>query len=140
MRWIVVMCLALFAYGHDLGCEISKEVSVVVKFGFGNDEEDFSYKSYEIYAPGETVPFAVGRTDKLSRLYFIPDRPGKWTVKVIGEDGHGKTIRLAVTPDMTVSRESTGGFEKFEKIMIGIGIILGLFAIFQFLFYKRRYS
>lgn len=84
--FLLIWCVTLL-FSHNLNHTISKEQSIVVSFSFAQ-KDDFSFQSYEVYAPNAEIPFAVGRTDALSRASFLPNTQGKWRVKVFFEDGH----------------------------------------------------
>ena len=96
---IIALFLLIFtanpALSHDLQYEVSDSQSVVIKFFFG-DNMAFSYESYEIYAPNESIPFQTGRTDKLGRISLLPDREGVWRIKIFSESGHGQIGRAHV--------------------------------------------
>lgn len=94
----------------------------------------FSYEKYEVYKEGEKLPFQIGRTDALGRVVFCPNEKGNWMVKTTSEDGHGASVRIKVE-DVLVEEKSTL-FERYQKIFIGGGIILGLFGILE-LYIKR---
>ncbi len=134
-----VIFIALFAvslFSHDLTHKVTEQKAVVLSFSFGSSE-DFSYQPYEVFAPGEKIPFAVGRTDKLSRVVFVPDRAGIWLIKVISEDGHGKEVEVKVGEDFEIKEYSKTNFEKFQKIFVGIALIFAIFIFLQY-FIKRR--
>lgn len=118
---------ATLLFSHNLSHVVSKELSVVVSFSF-SQKDDFSFQSYEVYAPHSEIPFAVGRTDAHSRVSFLPNTSGKWKVKAFSEDGHGKIIEIEVDeemlPDMSAKSSNT-----FEKTLIGIMILLGFFGL-----------
>ena len=119
-------------FSHNLQHTISKEKSIVVSFSFAQ-EEDFSFQSYEVYAPDTKIPFAVGRTDALSRLSFLPNAKGDWKVKVFSEDGHGKIINVEVDENIEVKRDANSG-NTLLKALIGIIILLGVFG---FIYIKK---
>ncbi|MDQ7068453.1 MAG: hypothetical protein Q9M40_11030 [Sulfurimonas sp.] len=126
---------ALFAFvcilsAHNLTHSISHKESVVVSFSFAQ-EDDFSFESYEVYAPDAKVPFAVGRTDALSRLSFLPDREGKWTVKVFSQDGHGKILSVDVDKNLQTTQE-TKNANTLLKALLGIVVLLGVFGLIYF--------
>jgi len=134
-----VLTLFLFAivslFAHDLHHKVIYKNGVVVAFSF-NSSDDFSYKPYEVYAPGSEIPFAVGRTDKYSRVIFLPDQKGEWIVKVMSEDGHGAVVKVNVGKDMKVEDSSQTLYEKFGKMFVGIAFIIAIFALLSFV--KRK--
>ncbi len=126
----IVTLLIVFAtllFSHNLKHSISKEQSVVVSFSFAK-KDDFSFQSYEVYAPNAEIPFAVGRTDALSRVSFLPNTKGKWRVKAFSEDGHGKIVDIEVDENMLPSIDANNN-NTFQKALIGIMILLGIFGL-----------
>ena len=98
----IISLLIVFAtvlFSHNLVHTISKEQSIVVSFSFGQ-KDDFSFQSYEVFAPNSEIPFTVGRTDAHSRVSFLPNEQGKWKIKVFSEDGHGKIVDVEVNENM----------------------------------------
>lgn len=126
----ILYFLTLFAtllFSHNLNHSISKEQSVVVSFSFGH-EDDFSFQSYEVYAPSSEIPFAVGRTDALSRVSFLPNTAGKWKVKAFSEDGHGKIVEVEVDENMQAQVDANTN-NTFQKALIGILMLFGIFGL-----------
>ncbi|EQB39503.1 hypothetical protein M947_05775 [Sulfurimonas hongkongensis] len=126
----IVFLLIVFAtllFSHNLEHTISKGQSVVVFFSFGH-EDDFSFQSYEVYAPNAEIPFAVGRTDTHSRVSFLPNAAGEWRVKVFSEDGHGKIVEIEVDENMLVDIDANNN-NTFIKTLIGIMILFGIFGL-----------
>lgn len=137
MRKIVLIAIVTsFLLSHDLMYKVLEHNAVVITFSFGNGS-DFSYNSYEVYGPNEKIPFSVGKTDKLSRVIFIPNKKGIWRVKVFSGDGHGKEIEIDIDKEFKIQGYSQTFFEKFQKILIGIAII---FAIFMGIRSLKRYK
>ncbi len=132
----ILIAAAHPAYAHDLQYEVSRDRAVVVKLFFG-DGMDFSYESYEIYRPNESIPFQTGRTDALGRLSLLPDRKGTWRLKLFSESGHGLDFTLDIDKDGIIEDVEKPLYSKFLKVMTGIGIIFGIFGIVK-LFLKRK--
>jgi len=132
----LLFIFALSLFSHDLSHKVLQQEAIVVSFSFGG-EGDFSYQSYEVYPPNSDIPFAVGRTDKLSRVIFVPNSEGEWLVKVVSEDGHGKVVKVVVDKDFKVKEYSKTNFEKFQKIFVGLALIFAIFIFLQF-FLKRK--
>jgi len=126
----IVFLLLTFAsilFSHNLEHSISKGQSVVVSFSFGH-KDDFSFQNYEVYAPNSEMPFAVGRTDALSRVSFLPNSGGKWRVKAFSEDGHGKIVEIEVDENMLVKLDANTN-NTFTKTLIGIMMLFGIFGL-----------
>lgn len=133
--WLLTLLISL-CFAHDLQHSLSKEGKCVVLSFYFPDGTKFSYEKYEVYREGEKLPFQVGRTDALGRVIFCPDRKGSWAVKTASEDGHGAVVEVKVE---NASVEAKGTlFERYQKVFVGVGIILGLFGILEL--YIRRVS
>ncbi|MCX7760380.1 MAG: hypothetical protein N2Z81_04260 [Hydrogenothermaceae bacterium] len=136
LKIIISLLLSLsFSFAHDLQYKLENTGQTVVIWFFFPDGSKFSYENFEIYREGEKVPFQVGRTDALGRVIFIPDRAGKWLVKVYSEDGHGKNIVIEVNKGGYTEKGSSV-YEKFSKVITGVGIIFGIFGLISI--FKKR--
>ncbi len=143
MRWsgLAWFCLlGLFPcsplWAHDLQYRVTDEQAVVATF-FYLDGSAFSYQSYEIYPPGQTVPSQVGRTDASGRLAFLPDTPGQWRIKATSEDGHGVDFRAHISEQRLIGEVEQPLFERYQRLLVGVGLILGLFGLLS-LFYRGK--
>jgi hypothetical protein len=100
------------------------------------DGRPVDFEEFEVTGPGDRSPFMVGRTDRLGRVVFVPDRDGEWSVKVWSEDGHGLTTTVMVEqgPDSGAEdaqqHESTSGnrTRRLIGLAIGLGVISALGA------------
>jgi nickel transport protein len=134
---VAVLAAAGGAGAHELDHAVTRGSAVVVEFRFP-DGTPFSYESFEVTPPAEETPFAVGRTDALGRVVFLPDREGDWRVRVFSEDGHGADIVVPASPaEMgeggapagAAAAGAVAGTSRASRIALGIGIILGAFGI-----------
>lgn len=132
---LLLFCTSLL-FSHNLQHTVSKEQSVVVTFSFAQ-EDDFSFQSYEIYAPEGEIPFAVGRTDALSRISFLPDRPGLWKIKAFSQDGHGKIVEVAVDEAMQTQIKIDKS-TLFQKALIGIVVLFAVFGLLYIIARKKN--
>ena len=108
---------------------------------FYDRDDPVSYSSYEILGPGDTIPHQKGRTDKNGFVSFIPDRQGKWVVKVLGESEHGMhgtTIEVQVDKDLTMGSFKKPLVAKFTKAFVGGSILLALFGGWSQLAARKR--
>ncbi len=100
-----------------------------------------SYSEYEIYGPGDTEPYQIGRTNRAGFLSFLPDRPGTWRIKVLGESSHGfHGITIDIKVDKAFDLES---FEKpllatHTKVVVGISVIFGLFGMISLYLSRKK--
>ncbi|MHC3994602.1 hypothetical protein ACXWTF_07205 [Thiomicrolovo sp. ZZH C-3] len=137
MRWLPALFTLVSLLGaHDLVHRVSHSECIAVSFAYA-DQSDFSYQAYELYAPGETIPYQVGRTDKASSLCFRPTKQGVWTLKAFGEDGHGAAVEITVDEHLALDGYAQPLFERFQKAFVGLALIFALFCGL-YLYKKRR--
>ncbi len=131
--WVVVaaagaaLLLAIVAGGAnahrvDHGTVTADAVVVTLSHAFGAPP---MFAPYRIIAPGEEVAFQTGRSDRLGRVSFVPDRQGEWRVIVSTEDGHGADVPVAVGEDLTLAGVQTSNRGVLERIGAGVGYLLG---------------
>ena len=135
---IVVAGLSSMAIAHSVHYQVeNKGISVRV---FYAQDDLASYSQYEILGPGDKIPHQKGRTDKNGVVSFLPDRPGKWLIKVSGESEHGiHGIQIKVQVNKSLSMES---FKKplvamYTKLFVGLGFIMGIFGLWALLKVKK---
>lgn len=124
------------ALAHDLQYSVTSAEAVVIKL-FYVDNTPFTFEGYEVYREGDKLPYQVGRTDSQGRVAFLPDKPGKWRVKAISEDGHGLDFNLTTDAAARVEGSEKPVYERYGRIVVGVAVILGLFGMIN-LFLKRR--
>lgn len=124
------------AWGHDLQYELSRSQAVIIKL-FYADATPFSFESYEIAAEGEPLPVQVGRTDAQGRIAFLPDRAGRWRLKVISEDGHGLDVVITTEAEAQIQGVDRPLYERYGRVLVGMALILGVFG-FVSLFIRKR--
>ncbi|MDP3012805.1 MAG: hypothetical protein Q8M92_01095 [Candidatus Subteraquimicrobiales bacterium] len=122
------------AEAHSIHYQVeNKGISVRV---FYAQDDPASYSSYEIFGPGDKIPHQKGRTDKNGFVSFLPDRQGKWVVKVYGESEHGMHgARIEVNVNENLSMDS---FKKplvaqYTKAFVGISFIMAIFGLWAML-------
>ena len=133
--WLVTAVSPAFA--HEVTHRVENQgAAVVVTLGYA-DGTIFSYESVEIFRPGESVPFQVGRTDALGRVTFLPDRAGAWRLKAFSEEGHGVDFTLETDAAGAVVASGGGGLsDRYPRLIGGLAILLGAFGLMS-LFYGR---
>ena len=110
---------------------------------FYSQDDPASYSQYEIFGPGDTIPHQKGGTDKNGFVSFLPDRKGKWLIKVYGESEHGMHgAQIKISVDESLYMES---FKKplvawHTKAFVGMGILLGIFGIWALFMKKGKKS
>ncbi|MFH1279040.1 MAG: hypothetical protein ABIK65_11770 [Candidatus Eisenbacteria bacterium] len=156
--WVAGALLAAGpAAAHEIHHVVERGEATVVTFTSSRGSA-FSSESFEVFRPGETTSFQTGRTDALGRISFLPDREGDWRVRVFSEDGHGADIRFSAGPSGggdgdgrgdggRIPAEPSGGgadggatppADRTARIVLGLGVILGLFGIFSLIRARRR--
>jgi len=135
------LCLltASVALGHTVNYDVQqKGMSVRI---FYSAQDPASYSEYEIYGPGDALPHQTGRTDKNGFATFLPDRPGTWKVKVLGESSHGfhgVTIDVTVTDTLDLKAFSKPLVATSTKLVTGISLIVGLFGIYALIKSRKK--
>lgn len=106
---------------------------------FYAEDDPASYSAYEIFGPGDKIPHQKGRTDKNGFVSFLPDRKGKWTIKVYGESEHGMhgtQVEVTVNENLFMESFKKPLVAQYTRAFVGISIILFLFSLWVLL--KRR--
>ena len=135
--FVLLLMIAASLKAHDLQHTVVQKQATVVIFSFGGDV-NFSYQKYEVYAPNSKLPFAVGRTDSLSRVVFVPNKTGMWKIKAISEDGHGASIKINIDESMKISNYTQSFYEKFQKTFVGLALIFALYTFVHFIINRRK--
>ncbi len=124
------------SHAHDLQYSVGDGQAVVVRLHY-IDDKPFNFESYEVYRAGDKLPYQVGRTDSQGRIAFLPDKPDKWRVKAISEDGHGLDFTLTTNAGAHIEQHAQPVYERYGRIIVGVAVILGLFGLVN-LYLKRR--
>lgn len=133
---ILFLLLTSFVYAHDIHYSINQGKAYIVQVYYA-DGTKFSYESYEINEPLQhKTAFAVGRTDVEGRIAFVPNKAGKWLIKVFSDDGHGANIELNVDDSMVMKERELDFFEKYARHAFGLGLIMIIFSVVNI--YIRR--
>ena len=127
--FIVFICNQAWCHGVEGDIAPSDGYVVAARY---DDGEPMSYSEMEIKPPDSELPFQTGRTDRNGRLFFKPDRPGKW--QVIVKDGMGHRLALELTvgeaeedkSDEPVTRSGGGASSRAMGVVAGLSLIFGL--------------
>lgn len=122
---------------HDLHHEVSEGQALVAHFFF-MDNTPFSHENYEIYHQGDALPYQSGRTDAHGYVSFVPDRAGQWRVKVFSADGHGVSVDITTTADMTLASVEKPFVDRYGRIVIGVSVLLGFFGILSLALRRKK--
>ena len=125
---LLVISLASQISAHGLHHTVSQDNAVVITIVYGN-ETSFAFEQYELFRPGETIPFQTGRTDILGRVVFLPDMNGTWRFRAFSEDGHGLDISIDVDEQGVASKKDRSLIQRYQRILIGVAVILGIFGL-----------
>lgn len=133
-RCLLMTLLLLLIYSgaeaHSVHYQVeNKGISVRV---FYAEDDPASYSSYEIFGPGDKSPHQKGRTDKNGFVSFLPDRKGKWIIKVFGESEHGMhgaQIEVDVDKNLFVDSFKKPLVAQYTKAFVGISFLLALFGL-----------
>lgn len=93
---------------------------------------------YEIFDPDMGSPVSTGRTDSLGRMEFLPDRVGRWQVRVWSEDGHGGTAQVMVDDQMIAAVTPAGSSGRAGRILAGVVVIFAVFGVLYLFTRKKR--
>lgn len=134
---LLMMYSAAFAHAVHYRVE-NKGISVRV---FYAEDDPASYSAYEIFGPGDTIPHQKGRTDKNGFLSFLPDRQGRWIIKVSGESEHGMhgaQIEVDVDDNLFMESFRKPLVAKYTQVFIGISFLMAIFGLWALLKSRKR--
>ncbi len=129
------------AQAHSVNYDVMpKGISAKV---FYSETDPASYAGYEIFGPGDALPFATGRTDKNGVVSFLPDRAGDWKIKILGESMHGYhgvTVDVKVDQALDLASFRKPLLARHTKLITGISLIFGLFGLVSLAASRRKAS
>ncbi len=133
----VLTAASCFAHGVDSSVDQGACVTVSCTF---DDGSPMAFETYEIQSPAGGPPFQVGRTDRLGRVVFVPDREGSWSVKIMGEDGHGSVVAVDVDANLATAgtARNAAPLGRSAKLMTGVGVLLGVFGLVSLGMQRRK--
>jgi len=144
MQWLAFLVLLLLlpvsiAETHSVDYQVeNKGISARIFFGA---DEPASYSPYEIFGPDDTVPHQKGRTDKNGFVSFVPDRPGKWLIKVAAESehgGHAANIEILVDDVLNLDSFKKPLIATYSKLAVIFGVLFGMAGIYAYWTSRRR--
>jgi nickel transport protein len=139
LMMLLPLLLASGAEAHSVEYQVENRGISARFFFLPNDPA--SYSPYEIFGPGDTIPHQKGRTDKNGVVSFLPDRPGKWSVKVIAESehgGHAASVEIDVKEGLLMESFSKPLVAAHVKFFVGAGLLLGVFGIWAIWSARRQ--
>lgn len=138
IRFIFAFVIFIFSFTdastHTVHYKVEqKGISVRI---FYEGDNPASYAGYEIFGPGDTINHQNGRSDKNGFVSFLPDRPGKWKIKVSDESDHGihgVNVEIDVNEGLFLESYKKPLVATYTRMFIGAGLILGIFGIWAIL-------
>ncbi|MBS1272171.1 MAG: hypothetical protein MAGBODY4_01310 [Candidatus Marinimicrobia bacterium] len=132
MRYcIYIFLLAFFpisTWAHGVEYSVFNEgVGIEARY---KDGTPIAFSDVSLYRPGNTgAVFQQGMTDKHGRFMFAPDTAGQWTIEVDDGMGHGLIKEITVSEALNLSDVSHHGMARWQEILVGVSIILGITGI-----------
>jgi nickel transport protein len=136
---LLPLLIATRAEAHSIEYQAENRGVSVRFFFLPNDPANYS--PYEVFAPGDAAPHQKGRTDRNGVVSFLPDRPGKWTIKVIAESehgGHASSVEIDVKEGLLMESFSKPLVAAHTKLFLGAGVILSAFGIWALWTARKR--
>jgi nickel transport protein len=91
---VLIALLAGPALAHETLHQVVQGKAVAVR-AYESDGDPLAATPFEVYSPAEPKgAWTTGRTDRDGWLAFVPDRPGRWRVRVIEPTGHGLDLSV----------------------------------------------
>jgi nickel transport protein len=135
------------ALSHGTGYRMLLEEETVRAEFYYSGGEPMAYAEILVFGPkDDAVEFQNGRTDRMGRFAFLPDRSGEWRMLV--NDGRGHAVRAVVTISeeklgetsaeraQAPERNATG----WREILLGLSLIANLFLGLKVFINKIRPS
>lgn len=122
---VLLMTMSSPLKAHSVEHRIERGEAVFLTFSAGG--QPLVDAVFRVYSPEPGPPFATGRTDRLGRVSFLPDRAGAWRVMVSTTDGHGASVRVDVETSPRAASDATkAGPSRWARIAAGVGYLLGI--------------
>jgi nickel transport protein len=144
-RFLCFLALSLLAVSGAKAHSVEYQVEnrgISARF-FYLPNEPANYSPYEILGPGDGIPYQKGRTDKNGVVAFLPDRPGKWIIKVTAESehgGHAAQVEVNVSEGLLTESFSKPLVAAHAKFFVGAGVLMSAFGIWALWTGRRRQS
>lgn len=151
LRWrnLGMLCLGIcsfwaagqdhWALAHSIHYTVEAKGMTIRVFYAPDDPAN--YAEYEVFGPGDTEPYQIGRTDRRGCVSLLPDRPGDWKVKVLGESAHGFhgiTIDFKVDQAMGLEGFSKPLVATHARLVTGLSLIAGLLGLYAWWRSRRQ--
>lgn len=129
------------AHGHGTVYQVLEDTpTVAAEFAYA-DGKPMQYSAVLVFGPDDDeVEHQNGRTDRLGRFAFCPDRSGTWRVEVSDGMGHKVVAEVDVQMDSgtaaAVGHQGLGG-SVAAKTVAGLSLLANV-ALLAHLWQRRR--
>jgi len=121
----------LFTHGVETYIEEAKGISITVQYADGTP-----MASADVKITSPSGKEKSEQTDDNGRIVFYPDENGKWRIEIDDGLGHGAVKEIEWSG--TIISEEKGRMTQAQKILTGIGIILGISGIISYILLIRE--
>jgi nickel transport protein len=130
-----------FLLSHGVEVSESYNSAKVIRFSY-SDDTPMMYAKVKLYPPSNpTVETIKSLSDKNGFFAFVPDEEGKWKAEATDGMGHKGEIVIDVTKTSSITATYKGDIKQtslFLRIILGLSLILNIFAIYGLIFKKVR--
>lgn len=133
---LFLLSFLLFTHGVEVEVNEVKGIEITIQYADGTPMADADVK---IMSPSGKEKNDL--TDDKGRLVFYPDENGKWKVEIDDGLGHGAIKEIEWSG--TIKREEKKKLSQGQKLLTGLGIILGISGIISYILLikeKRKYA
>ncbi len=127
--------LSVFIMTHGITLTISEDKAILVNVKYEDAAgTPMSFASVKLLSPsGKEIH---GETDENGNFLFYPSEEGRWKIEVDDGLGHGVVKEIEIEKGKKVQSEK--GLSQYQKILSGIGYILGIFGIISYILMIRE--
>lgn len=106
---------------------------------FYDDGSPLAYVEVTVFSPADAeTEFQSGIADKNGVFVFKPDRDGIWTIIFDDGLGHGLKEEVEVLAGQAVEQTSGGVIPRWQKVLVGVGLIFGITGFLYGVTVKRQ--
>ena len=131
--WFVLYITMAFLWGTACMAHGVKHTLFEGAFGIEvryDDNTPMRYSEVNVFSPSDKeTAFQQGFTDKNGRFSFFPDTNGMWRMAVDDGMGHAVSEDIEIKEGMTLVRKNSPRFSRFQGIIVGVSVIVGLFGL-----------
>jgi nickel transport protein len=88
-----------------------------------------AFAPFKVFGPGDDrLEYQNGRTDRVGRVVFLPDRDGPWRIEVQDDDDHRASLTVEIGPDQVAP--GTPVWQRWLlRLSLGANVVLGLWLV-----------